>query len=130
MRNLQTVGVLSQSYESWLTPKILQCIPEELRISLMRTLQGTWSLDVLFLEGVEIRVRYQRTMFFAVNKNEPKLEEAARVSPKQYQSTTGSLFSTQIGKTSDIFQYVPFAMESILHINATSSTITERGGIL
>jgi len=37
---------------------------------------------------------------------------------------------TQIGKARDIFQYVPFAMESILHINATSSAITERGGIL
>ena len=47
VRSYQTVGVLSQSYESWLTPKILQCIPEELRISLLRTLQGTRSLDVL-----------------------------------------------------------------------------------
>ena len=34
VRSLQTVGVLSQSYESWLTPKILQCIPEELCIHL------------------------------------------------------------------------------------------------
>ena len=43
--NLQTVGISSQSYDSWLTPNILQNLREELRISLMRTLQGTWSLD-------------------------------------------------------------------------------------
>ena len=93
VRSLQTVGVLSQSYESWLTPKILQCIPEELRISLMRTLQGTWSLDVLLKElKAELNIREQ--CYFAVNKNERKLEEATRVSPKQYQSTTASLLSS------------------------------------
>ena len=93
VRSLQTVGVLSQSYESWLTPKILQCIPEELRISLMRTLQGTWSLDVLLKElKAELNIREQ--CYFAVNKNERKLEEATRISPKQYQSTTASLLSS------------------------------------
>ena len=92
VRSLQTVGVSSQSYENWLTPKILQNLPEELRISLMRTLQGKWSLDVLLKElKAELDIREQ--CFFAMSKNERKLEEATKVSPKQYQSTTASLLS-------------------------------------
>jgi len=39
----------------------------------------------------ELDIREQ--CYFAVNKNERKLEEAKKVSPKQYQSTTASLFS-------------------------------------
>ena len=50
VRSLESVSIYAESYESWQSPKILQNLPEELRISLMRRLQGTWSLDVLLKE--------------------------------------------------------------------------------
>ena len=100
VRSLQSVGIATESYETWLTPKILGKVPEELRISLMRKLEGKWNLELLLQElKSELNIREQ--CFFAMNNNERKSGEnvrafnytAARVSPKQSQFTAATLLS-------------------------------------
>ncbi len=39
-RSLQSFGVSRETFETCLSPKVLQSLPEELRISLMKKLEG------------------------------------------------------------------------------------------
>ena len=73
-KSSQAAGVSSEVYESWLPPKVLQKIPDELRISLIRTLERTCNLGVLLKElKAELDIREQ--CFFAMNKNERELAD-------------------------------------------------------
>eukprot|EP00112_Aurelia_sp_Birch-Aquarium-sp1_P017158 Seg3959.1 transcript_id=Seg3959.1/GoldUCD/mRNA.D3Y31 product="ATP-dependent DNA helicase tlh1" protein_id=Seg3959.1/GoldUCD/D3Y31 len=100
VRSLQSVGVSPDSYETCLSPKVLQNLPEELRISLMRKLEGTWNLDLLlkeFKNELEIREKFH----FAMSGSERNVDENSRVSytaaarspPRQSQITAATLLS-------------------------------------
>ena len=114
VRSLQSVGVSRESYETCLSPKVLQNLPEELRISLMRKLEGTWNLDLLlkeFKNELQIREKCQ----FAMSGAERKVDEnsrgsyttAARSPPRQSQISAATLLSNADRRNSNQSRFTP-----------------------
>ena len=96
------------------SPKVLQNLPEELRVPLMRELEGTWNLDLLlkeFKNELEIREKCQ----FAMSDSERKVDEnsrssyttAARSTPRQSQTTAATLLSNTDRRNSNQSRFTP-----------------------
>ena len=95
-------------------PESSSNLPEELRISLMRKLEGTWNLDLLlkeFKNEIEIREKCQ----FAMSGSERKVDEnsrnsyttAARSPPRQSQTTAATLLSNTDRRNSNQSRFTP-----------------------
>lgn len=99
VRSLESFGVYADSYGTFLAPQILKKLPEELRITLMRTLPDSWDLGAL-LEELKKELIVRERCSLASKPEGPKeywssTESSPSTRPyaKQSQATAAALFS-------------------------------------